>query len=85
MATMNVSLTEDLKEFVEQQVQVKSFTSTSEYLRQLIREDRELENFKAAIDAGASAPIGGVADAAFFNGLRKRAKSRTTSSKFTRS
>lgn len=44
MATMNISLTDDLKDFVEQEVQEKSYTSSSELLRELIRQRRD-ENF----------------------------------------
>lgn len=41
---MNISLTDDLKDFVEQEVQEKSYTSSSELLRELIRQRRD-ENF----------------------------------------
>jgi hypothetical protein len=37
MATMNISLPDDLRDFVEQQVREKSYSSSSEYLRELIR------------------------------------------------
>ena len=78
MATMNISLTDELREFVEQQVREKSYTSSSEYLRQLIRENRELERFRALIDAGGKAPIMGAADADFFAQLRHRSANRPT-------
>jgi antitoxin ParD1/3/4 len=80
VATMNISLTDELRDFVEQQVREKSFTSSSEYLRQLIRENRELESFKSLIDAGAKAPITGKADAGYFAALRKRASQRKKTS-----
>ena len=76
MATMNISLTDDLKQFVDEQVAAKSYTSTSEYLRHLIREHREVERFRKLIDEGANAPIIGVADDAWFEGLRQRARNR---------
>ena len=40
---MNISLTDELKEFVDRQVEEGAYTSTSEYIRQLVRERRELE------------------------------------------
>jgi len=40
-ATMNVSLSEPLKAFVDEQVRLGGFSSTSDYVRQLIREHRE--------------------------------------------
>ncbi len=37
MATMNISLPDELKQFVDAQVAEQSYTSSSEYLRELIR------------------------------------------------
>lgn len=57
---MNISLSEDLKSFVDTRMQAKGFTSTSEYVRELVRRDIERqseERFKALIDEGlASGP-----------------------------
>lgn len=39
--TMNVSLPEPLKAFVDEQVRLGAYGSTSDYVRQLIRDDRE--------------------------------------------
>ncbi|MFT3942738.1 MAG: type II toxin-antitoxin system ParD family antitoxin [Ancrocorticia sp.] len=41
MATMNISLSDDLREFVENEVRQGAFTSSSEYVRQLLREKRD--------------------------------------------
>ena len=38
MATMNISLPDPMKEFVEAQAQKEGFGSVSEYLRAMIRE-----------------------------------------------
>lgn len=40
MATMNVSLPETLKKYVDQQVERAGYGSSSEYVRELIRRDR---------------------------------------------
>src|SRR5438105_14814045 len=40
MTTMNVSLPEELKEYVEQQTQT-GYSTPSEYVRELIREDQK--------------------------------------------
>jgi antitoxin ParD1/3/4 len=61
MATMNISLPEDLKSFVDEQVAAHAYGSTSEYLREKLR-SMLLEGFR-------SGP-GQVADDAFFAGLR---------------
>lgn len=38
MATMNISLTEPLKDFVDEEVREGGFSSTSDYVRDLIRQ-----------------------------------------------
>ena len=43
MDSMNISLPEDMKEFVQEQVAERSFGSASEYFRQLLRVERERE------------------------------------------
>ncbi|MBK5970802.1 MULTISPECIES: ribbon-helix-helix domain-containing protein [Thiorhodovibrio] len=78
MATINISLSDDLRDFVNEQVVASSYTSTSEYLRQLIREHREVVRFRTLIDDGASSPIEGQFDKGYFDDLRSRAKHRTT-------
>lgn len=54
---MNISLSDDLKEFVEAQVAEGSYSSTSEYLRQLIREKRDEARFTELLLEGARSPI----------------------------
>jgi len=41
MNTMNISLPESMRAFVEQRVTSGEFSTTSEYIRQLIREDQK--------------------------------------------
>lgn len=41
MTNMNVSLPESLKEYVEEQVNEGDYGTVSEYLRELIREDKK--------------------------------------------
>lgn len=41
MQTMNISLPDPLREFVEGQVSSGRYSSTSEYVRELIREDEK--------------------------------------------
>lgn len=55
MATMNVSLPDDMKAHVEAQVKSGQFANVSDYIRNLIRYDqRELDLLRAAIDQGDS-------------------------------
>ena len=40
MQTMNISLPDPLKEYVEEQVTVRDYSSASEYIRELVRADQ---------------------------------------------
>jgi antitoxin ParD1/3/4 len=70
MATMNISLPDELRDFVNEQAAESSYTSTREYLRQLIRAHRELVRFRKLIDEGVSSPIEGTFDKGYFDDLR---------------
>ncbi len=69
---MNVSLPVQLKDFVDSQVSHGHYGSTSEYVRELIRQDRARRELREALLEGASAPVVGQADAAYFAALRHR-------------
>ncbi|HZX69897.1 MAG TPA: type II toxin-antitoxin system ParD family antitoxin [Rhodanobacter sp.] len=79
-ATMNISLTEPLKRFVDQQVRDGGFSSTSDYVRELIRDRQKRnaeEHLRGLIAEGlASGPAVRVDDA-WFRQARKRARDRT--------
>ena len=52
---MNISLTDELKAFVDARVQARGYSSTSEYMRDLVRRDEERaaeERFRALIQEG---------------------------------
>jgi antitoxin ParD1/3/4 len=60
--TMNISLNNDLKSFVDTRIAKRGYSSASEYVRDLIRRDEEKaaeERLKALIEEGiASGPAG---------------------------
>jgi len=59
--TMNISLTEDLKAFVDARIKARGYSSASEYVRDLLRRDEERaaeERFVALIHEGLDSPIG---------------------------
>ena len=76
MATMNVSLPTDLKEYVEGRVGAGSYQSSSEYVRELIRKDQEVQRFRALIGQGIDSPVEGEADGQFFDELRQQIRDR---------
>lgn len=78
MGTMNVSLPDSLKAFVEQQVANRGYGTSSEYIRELIRNDQDRATLRALIlEGGASAPAE-PADDAYFDRLRDRVRQRRT-------
>ncbi|MDE2257185.1 MAG: type II toxin-antitoxin system ParD family antitoxin [Xanthomonadaceae bacterium] len=77
MATMNISLPDELKEFVDAQVSEHGFGTTSEYLRDLIRKQRDVAKLRALLMEGAESEPVGEFDADYFARLRARARGRT--------
>ena len=64
MATMNISLPDDMKEWVDQQAKAKGYATTSEYMRALIRERRDaVEHLRALVLEGIASGDPQPADA----------------------
>jgi antitoxin ParD1/3/4 len=74
MSTMNVSLPDALKSFVDQQVTQGGYSTSSEYVRELIRKDQERRQLRAMLVAGGTSPPGPPADDSYFDALRARAR-----------
>jgi len=75
MATMNISLPEDLRNFVNRKVAAQSYSSTSEYLRELIRRERDIEMLREKLLAGRDSGPAEPLDDAWLARLRARAAS----------
>ncbi len=75
MSTMNVSLPDELKSYVDEQVGDGIYGSTSEYVRDLIRRDKDRQQLRHALLDGASSKSGPIADASYFATLRDRIRS----------
>lgn len=59
MAQMNISVPEGLKAWAEARVAEGNYSSTSDYIRDLMRRDQDAEKFRAlraAIDEGLASP-----------------------------
>ena len=74
MSTMNISLPETLKSFVDQQVEARSYSSSSEYVRALIRTDQDRQRLRSLLLEGAASPPAITADADYFDRLRDRVR-----------
>ena len=77
MSTMNVSLPDQLKSFVEDQVDGGRYGSSSEYVRSLIRRDQDRTRLRKLLLDGAGSPIVGAADPDYFTRLRGQTQSET--------
>jgi antitoxin ParD1/3/4 len=76
MSTMNISLPDALKNFVDEQVSSRGYGTSSEYVRALIRKDQERQTLRGLLVAGAESKAAAPADAAYFARLRRRVRGR---------
>jgi antitoxin ParD1/3/4 len=74
MGTMNVSLPDSLKSFVDEQVARRGYATSSEYVRELIRIDQDRQRLRGLLLEGAESPATLAADDAFFNELRDQVR-----------
>lgn len=72
MGTMNISLPDTLKSFVDEQVSQRGYGTSSEYVRELIRKDQDRLQLRGMLLAGAASAPAAAADASYFEGLRDR-------------
>ena len=70
MSTMNISLPDTLKSFVDEQVSQRGYGTSSEYVRELIRKDQDRQHLRGLLLAGASSEPTVAADAVYFESLR---------------
>ena len=76
MSTMNISLPDTLKSFVDEQVSKRGYGTSSEYVRELIRKDQDRLQLRNLLLAGAATAPTAQADAGYFEGLRDRVRQR---------
>ena len=74
MSTMNISLPEALKSFVDDQVGARGYSTSSEYVRKLIRKDQDRQRLRGLLLEGAESPQAVTADADYFDRLRGRVR-----------
>ena len=77
MTTMNISLPEALRSFVERQVSARGYGSSSEYVRELIRKDQDRQRLRGLLLEGAASPPAVTADADYIGRLRDRVRDAT--------
>ena len=72
MTTMNISLPETLKAFVDVQVTERGYGTHSEYVRELIRKDQDRQQLRSLLLAGAASAPGQQANDDYFADLRQQ-------------
>ncbi len=74
MSTMNISLPDTLKSFVDEQVNERGYGTSSEYVRELIRKDQDRLQLRGLLLAGAASNPTAPVDANYFESLRNRVR-----------
>lgn len=74
MSTMNISLPEPLKKFVDEHVARAGYGTSSEYVRELIRRDQDRLRLRDLLLEGAASSLSGEADPQYFLNLRETVK-----------
>ena len=72
MSTINITLPDTLKSFVDEQVTQRGYGTSSEYVRDLIRKDQDRQHLRGFLAGGCRILSGGPADATYFDALRVR-------------
>ena len=72
MSTMNISLPQTLRDFVEDQVAKRGYSTSSEYVRELVRSDQDRQRMRDLLLEGAASPPSVHADEGYFESLRSR-------------
>ena len=74
MSTMNISLPDALKSFVDEQVAKRGYATSSEYVRELIRADQDREGLRKILLDGAASKATPAVDQSYFSSLRNRVR-----------
>ena len=75
MSTRNISLPDTLKSFLDEQVSQRGYGTSSEYVRELIRQDHDRLHSRNLLLKGAGLKAVAPADKAYFESLRDRVRS----------
>ena len=74
MSTMNISLPDALKSFVDEQVNQRGYGTSSEYVRELIRKDQDRQHLRGLLLAGAASAPTAAIGGNYFDALRARVR-----------
>ena len=74
MTTMIISLPDALKSFVDGQVSARGYSTSSEYVRALIRRDQDRQRLRGLLREGAASPPVSPANADYFDRLHSQVR-----------
>jgi antitoxin ParD1/3/4 len=78
MATMNISLPDKLKAFVDESVAEGNYSNVSDYIRDIIRKQKEQKDYrdylKQSIDEGLQSPVSDYSRAETLAKMRSNVK-----------
>ncbi len=74
MSTMNISLPESLKSFVDEQVFQRGYGTSSEYVRELIRKDQDRQQLRGLLIEGAESDPGAPVTPDYFEALGQQVR-----------
>lgn len=74
MSTMNISLPDSLKDFVDEQVNQGGYGTSSEHVREPIRKGQDRLRLRRLLLAGAASARTKPVDDTYFDSLRRKAK-----------
>ena len=77
MGTMNISLPDTMRSFVDEQVSARGYGTSSEYVRELIRRDQDRQHLRELLLKGAASAPTAPVDAGYFEGLRERVRQQS--------
>jgi antitoxin ParD1/3/4 len=76
MGTMNISLPDAFRTFLDEQAEEHGFASTSEYVEDLVRREQQREELRRSLLEAASSPQVGPADDAYFDRAHERIRDK---------
>ena len=76
MSTMNISLPDSMKRFVDEQVREGDYAGASDYVRALIRKDQDVAKLRALLQEGLDSGPPEPVTEAWFEDLRRRVRAR---------
>ena len=80
MATMNVSLPDEMKEWVEQQASTGRFANVSDYIRDVLRREQSaIARLQAVIDEARASGVVDMSTDELFEDIRRRSRERILS------